>query len=50
MFREMIFKGYFLARRDAVRESSSFCSIVSSAMRRLCLRACEKKNPFFAFK
>ena len=35
-------KGYFLARRDTVRESSSFCSIASSAMRRLYLRACEK--------
>ena len=38
----MISKGYFLARRDTVRESSSFCSIASSAMRRLYLRACEK--------
>ena len=35
-------KGYFLARRDTLRESSSFCSIVSSAMKRLYLRACEK--------
>ena len=34
--------GYFLARRDVVRESSSFCSTLSSAMRRLYLRACEK--------
>ena len=34
--------GYFLARRDIVRESSSFCSTLSSAMRRLYLRACEK--------
>ena len=33
---------YFLARRDIVRESSSFCSTLSSAMRRLYLRACEK--------
>ena len=33
---------YFLARRDIVRESSSFCSMLSSARRRLYLRACEK--------
>ena len=33
---------YFLARRDIARESSSFCSKLSSAMRRLSLRACEK--------
>ena len=33
---------YILARRDIVRESSSFCSTLSSAMRRLYLRACEK--------
>ena len=38
----MISKGHFLARRDIVRELSSFCSIVSSAMRTLYLRACEK--------
>ena len=42
MLRVIISKGYFLARRDTVRESSSFCSSVSSAMRRLNLRACEK--------
>ena len=34
--------GYFLARRDIVRESSSFCSTLSFAMRRLYLRACKK--------
>ena len=33
---------YFLARRDIVRESSSFCSTLSSAMRRFYLRACKK--------
>ena len=38
----MISKGYCLARRDTVTESSSFCSSASSAMRRLYLRACEK--------
>ena len=38
----MISKGYCLARRDTVRKSSSFCSRVSSAMRRLYLRAFEK--------
>ena len=42
MLRVMISKGYFLAGRDNVSESSSFCSMVSSAMRRLYLRACEK--------
>ena len=42
MLRLMIYKGYFLARRDAVRESSSFCSLVSSTMRKLYLRASEK--------
>ena len=42
MLRVRISKGYFLARRDTVRESSSFYSMVSSAMRRLYLRACEK--------
>ena len=42
MLRVMISKGYFLEKRDTVRESSSFCSMVSSAMRRLYLRACEK--------
>ena len=35
-------KGYFLATRDIVRELSSFSSMLSSAMRRLYLRACEK--------
>ena len=35
-------KRYCLARRDIVRESISFCSMLSSAMRRLYLRACEK--------
>ena len=43
MLLVMISKGYFLARRDTVRESRSFCSMVSSAMRRLHLRACEKR-------
>ena len=38
----MISQGYFLARRDTVREPSSFYSVVPSAMRRLYLRACEK--------
>ena len=38
----MISRGYCLARSDTVGESSSFCSRVSSAMRRLCLRVCEK--------
>ena len=42
MLREITSNGYFLARRDIVRESSSFCSTLSSAMRRLYLRACEK--------
>ena len=42
MLRVMISKEYFLARRDTVRELSSFCSVVSSAMRRLYLRPCEK--------
>ena len=42
MLRVMICKGYFLARRDPARESSSLYSMVSSAMRRLYLRACEK--------
>ena len=37
-----IFKGYFLARRDTVRELSSFCSMVSSAMRSLYQRVCKK--------
>ena len=42
MLRVITSNGYFLARRDIVRESSSFCSTLSSAMRRLYLRACEK--------
>ena len=42
MLQVMTSKGYFLARRDIVRETSSFCSMLSSAMRRLYLRACEK--------
>ena len=42
MLRVMTSKGYFLARRDIVKELSSFCSMVSSEMRRLYLRACEK--------
>ena len=31
-----------MARRDTARELSSFCSMMSSAMRRLYLRTCEK--------
>ena len=42
MLRVMTSKGYFLARRDIVKEFSSFCRMLSSAMRRLSLRACEK--------
>ena len=42
MLRVITSNGYFLARRDIVRESSSFCSMLSSVMRRLYLRACEK--------
>ena len=38
----MISKRYFLARRNTVRELNSFCSRVSSAMRKLFLRACDK--------
>ena len=38
----MTSRGYFLTRRDIVREPSSFCSMLSSAMRRLYLKACEK--------
>ena len=34
--------GYFLTRSDIARESSSSCSKLSSAIRRLYLRACEK--------
>ena len=39
MLRVMISKGYCLASRDAARESSSFCSRASSAMRRFYQRA-----------
>ena len=42
MLRVMISKEYFLAKRDTSRESSSFCSMVPSPVRRLYLRACEK--------
>ena len=42
MLRVMISKGYSLAGRDPARKSSSFYSMVSSVMRRLYLRACEK--------
>ena len=42
MLRVITSNGHFLAWRDIVRESSSFCSTLSSAMRRLYLRACEK--------
>ena len=42
----MISKVYCLKKRDNVRESSSFCSRVSSAMRRLHSRTCEKKTMF----
>ena len=42
MLQVMISKGYVLARRGTLGEWSSFCSMVSSAMRRLYLRACEK--------
>ena len=42
MLRVMISKGYCLARRDTARELSFFRSRASSALRRLCLRACEK--------
>ena len=42
MLRVITSNGYFLARRDIVRETSSFCSMLSSVMRRLYLRACEK--------
>ena len=38
----MISKRYFLVKRDTIRESSCFCSMMSSTMRRLYLRACEK--------
>ena len=35
MLRAMISKEYFLEKRDTVRKLSFFCSMVSSAMRRL---------------
>ena len=38
MLRVITSNGYFLARRDIVRESSSFCSTLSPAMRRLYLQ------------
>ena len=44
----MISKGYCLTKRDIVRKSSSFCSRVSSAMRRLYPRICEKKKTMFS--
>ena len=42
MLQLMISIGHFLARRNTVRESSSFCGRVSSAMRRLHLRTCQR--------
>ena len=42
MLQVMFSKRYCLASRDTARESCSLCSRVSSAMRRLYLRACEK--------
>ena len=42
MLWAMTSSGYFLARRIIVMESSSFCSKLSSAIRRLYLRACDK--------
>lgn len=50
MLRLMISKGYCPAKRGNVRELSSACSRVSSTLRRLHLRACEKKNDFFEFE
>lgn len=50
MLRLMISKGYCPAKRGNVRELSSACSRVSSTLRRLYLRACEKKNDFFEFE
>ena len=38
----MISEDYILARRNTVKESSSFYSMVSSTMRRFYLRTCEK--------
>ena len=43
MLWAMTSSGYFLAKRDIARKSSSFCSKLSSAIRRLYLRACEKE-------
>ena len=42
----MISKGYCLTKKDIVRESSSFCSRVSPAMRRLYPRTCGEKKVF----
>ena len=42
MFWVMTSSGYFLQSRDIARESSSSCSKLSSAIRRLYLRACKK--------
>ena len=39
MLWAMTSSGYFLARRDIARESGSSCSKLSSAIRRLYLRA-----------
>ena len=50
MLRVMTSKKYFLAMRDIVRQSSSFCSMLSSAMRRLYYRAWEKNNASFALE
>ena len=50
MLRVMTSKKYFLEMRDIVRQSSSFCSMLSSAMRRLYYRAWEKNNASFAFE
>ena len=38
----MMSSAYFLAMRDIASESSSLCSNLSSTIRRLYLRACEK--------
>ena len=42
MFRVMISKGYFMARRGTGRKSSFSRSIASSVIRSFHLRACEK--------
>ena len=42
MLQAMTSSGYFLPRRDILRQSSSSCSKLSSAIRRLYLKACEK--------